>query len=94
MIAAFELNRTAPVSDQFSIVSGKSKSIAASLIVIIPLLVGTYAYTPYPSAYQALGMTIKRSGAITLVGSLAYCILFQTFTNGAAIHKSGKDNHR
>ena len=94
MIAAFELNRTAPVSDQFSIVSGKSKSIAASLIVIIPLLVGTYAYTTYPTAYQALGMTIKRSGAITLVGSLVYCILFQTFTNGAAIHKSGKDRHR
>ena len=33
---------------------------------------------------------MRRSRAI--IG--AYFILLQTFTNGAAIHKSGKDHHR
>jgi hypothetical protein len=76
-LAAWELQRRTPDSGRTAQLPFAGKLLAASLTLAVPLFVGLCAWTEGATAYEALGLTIKRSGAILLTGLLAYGIWFE-----------------
>ena len=83
LLAIIELNRTAPTLRQDTL-QLKWKLLAGFLLFIIPICVATHAYMVSPTTYQALFLTITRSGAILMVTWLAYSLLFHMFANRAS----------
>ena len=75
LLSAVELNRNEPRRYQGTLPI-KWKLLAGVLILIIPICVAVYAYIISPSVYQAVFLTITRSGAILLGLLFAYCSLF------------------
>jgi hypothetical protein len=87
LLAAVELHRTTPEERGIATLHQKWKLLAALLILAVPIFVGAFAWSTSKNAYQALGVTIRHSGAIIMVGLAAYCILFHAFANGATIRR-------
>ena len=79
-VFVFWLRKATPGDNRDSMAS-KHKLAAALVVCSIPILVGIMAIFTQPSAYQALGATIKQSGAIILSLSFAYCGMFYVFKN-------------
>ena len=78
LFAARELNRTAPTLRQDTL-PFKWKRLAGYSICMVPIWVAIHAYMVSPSIYQALFLTITRSGSILMVMLFAYCLLFHAF---------------
>lgn len=89
VLAGVGLYRTTPAERPIVAMrlSFKWKLFAVLLILAVPLFVGAFAWGTSLSAYRALGVTIRHSGAIIMVGLAAYCVLFHAFANGAALRK-------
>jgi len=81
LLAAFALNRMTPTFHQDAL-QFRWKRLAGYSICIVPIWVAIHAYLVSPSIYQALFLTITRSGAILMVMLLVYCLLFHTFMDG------------
>ena len=80
LLATLKLNRTTPILHQ-DVLQFKWKRLAGYSICIVPGWVAIHTYMVSPS-YQALFLTITRSGATLMVMLLAYCFLFYTFADG------------
>ena len=81
-LALLSLHRTTPHHVETTTISTKVRLLVTSTVFLIPSAVGLYAVATQSTYYQALGMTIKLSGAIMAVVCIAYCGLFQALTNG------------
>lgn len=89
VFAVLVLRRTTTDDKRAPVVSVTLKRIVACIALTTPVVVGTYAYTAYPTAYQALGVTIRRTSSIMLIGGLVYSVLFHVFTRGDyMLHKA------
>ena len=80
LLAAIELNRRTPTFDRGTLPL-QWKRLAGTSILTIPICVAIHAYIVSPTAYQALFLTITRSGAIWMVMLLVYCLLFHALVD-------------
>ena len=79
LLSAIELNRNEPRLYQRTL-PVRWKLLAGALILVVPICVAVHAYMVSPSVYQALFLTITRSGAILFGMLFAYCSLFHVLT--------------
>lgn len=77
LLVVLALNRMEPRDDRMPIVSAKYKWFVWTSIFVIPLAIAIYSFTTQPSAYRALGLTIRRSGAALTLLCVTYCVLVQ-----------------
>ena len=69
---------------------GKWKPVVFTLILGIPLVYGLLSASQYPHVYQAIGMAVRRSGALLLVGLALYSLLFHALVTINAKTSCGK----
>lgn len=77
LLAAWQLKRATPDARRAAKIPAHWKLFAGTAILVVPLCVGAYALMVCLTFYEMLGMIIKRSGAIILLGLVIYCLLFQ-----------------
>ncbi len=80
-VTMLSLNRRPATHPATTMVSLKSKLCLLSLLCLVPLPVGVFASFAQATAYQALGVTIRVSGAIIIMLCVAYCVGFQILVN-------------
>lgn len=80
-VTMFSLNRAPATYPTTTAVSPKSKLLVLFLVCLVPLLVCACAVSTRATGYQAMGVTITRSGAILLTLGVAYSAGFQIVTN-------------
>ncbi|MCA9222582.1 MAG: DUF4184 family protein, partial [Planctomycetales bacterium] len=77
----FSLNRTPATHPPIS-ASLTSKLLLPLSLCLVPMLVAVFALSAQPNAYQALGVTIRLSGAIIMVWCIVYCIGLHVVASG------------
>ena len=82
IVTMFSLNRAQPTQPVTTTVSLRTKLLLLSSLCFVTLLVGGFAYSTQATAYKALGVTIKLSGAIIMSLCVAYCVGHQALTDG------------
>jgi hypothetical protein len=81
-VTMFSLSRVPATHPTSTVLSPKLKLWILSLLCLVPPLVGFFASSSQATAYHALGVTIKLSGAIIVSLCVAYCVAFQILANG------------
>ena len=83
------LQRVAPRNElSTSDLTVRNKLLALAVVFIIPICVGSYALATQANYPDALGVTIKLSGAIVGVLCVLYCVVFQVYVKENAMHNS------
>lgn len=81
LLAALRLCLTVPAIDRPASLPLSMKLLVLATILVIPLVVGTVVFTGELGNYQALGVTISRSGAVIFLVLVLYCGLFHVWSN-------------
>ena len=81
MATMFSLNHVAPTHPAKAL-STTHKLVVLCVLCLVPVLVAAFALSDESTAYQVLGKTIKRSGAIIVVLCIAYCVAINMFAGG------------